>query len=206
MNRELIIKCISCVILLAGLLIMIGWVFDIEALKTATHFGVTTKFVTALAFALSGFVLLTLHNASLKKINIILTAGILLLMGVSFVGNLVGISFGAEKLFFSAVDNERFTGVPGYPSIMTCISFLLFGLAATCRLLRKNCTWQMSIPGMIIIAVGAMATLGYALDISSLYYYFHDLTSFSTAMSQYTAALFILLGSGMVLSQKRGAV
>jgi hypothetical protein len=52
-----IAKALSLVVIIAGIMVIIGWIFDIAILKSIFPHWVSMKFDTAIAFILSGITL-----------------------------------------------------------------------------------------------------------------------------------------------------
>jgi hypothetical protein len=65
-----ITKTISIITILIGLLVSIGWVFDIPTLKSIIPNEVTMKFSTAVSFVFSGIILYFVSNHCAGKIGI----------------------------------------------------------------------------------------------------------------------------------------
>lgn len=199
MKKRIVLESIAAVCILVGVVVMVGWFFDIVWLKSFFPFGVTMKFATALSFTLTGLLVFT-FRCGWRELQVSLATAQVLIMGVFLVGNLLGVSIGVEKVFFSAADLERFTGVPGYPSVMTCVLFVLVSLAVLfCQKLPKC----LPVVGGIMILTGSLAIIGYAFGIPALYYYVRTLSSLSTAMALHTAILFTLLGIGFAFFMKK---
>jgi len=81
---------------LTGVLVMAGWVFDIQILKSILPTWVTMKFATALSFLLSGLTLYYICKVMGRKsemgimVIIFTTLGLALLMGMLLISNLTG--------------------------------------------------------------------------------------------------------------------
>ncbi|OGV41010.1 MAG: hypothetical protein A2X48_11615 [Lentisphaerae bacterium GWF2_49_21] len=56
-NRRKMVKLISLAVSLGGVLVMIGWISDIEFLKSLSPSWISMKFDTAVAFLMSGITL-----------------------------------------------------------------------------------------------------------------------------------------------------
>ena len=202
MMRTIFVRSCAIVSMMVGVVVMLGWIFDIPAIKSVFFFAVTMKFATALSFFLTGTMLLLLTVRQPPRKTLILLASIqLIIMGTFFIGTLLGRSIGVEKLFFSVSDSERFSGVPGYPSVMTSLLFVLVNIAfLRCKTTTSQCLFWI---GWLAILIGSLCVIGYVFSIPQLYYYVHTLSSFSTAMAVHTGALFIVIGLGMVSSAQR---
>lgn len=197
-----IVIILSLIIIISGLLVMTGWIFGISFLKSFLKSWVTMKFDTAIAFVLSGVILYYINMAvkgefDLAQIVIsIATLIIILLMGVIFFASLFGVQTGAEELFVKEAPGTIKTVIPGRPSALTIINFLLVSAAGILTILKyKKITLTLKIIGIFITCIGASAVIGYIINFPLLYYYIKDINS---AMAFNTAILFVLLGAGFI--------
>jgi len=101
-KKRKIAKVLSLVVIIASIMVIIGWVFDISILKSISPAWVTMKFDTAITFLLSGITLYFIINAiegELDKAQVALsitTLIILLLVGILFFSSLLGIHTGLK--------------------------------------------------------------------------------------------------------------
>ena len=134
-KRRKIAKLLSLLVIAAGLLVIIGWIFDIPALKSISPAWVTMKFVTAFAFVLSGITLYFIVRAlegrfdAAQVVLSVTSFTIILIMGILFFSALLGIHTGLEDLFIREPPGTVKTVVPGRPSIPTMLNFLLIAAA-----------------------------------------------------------------------------
>ena len=104
-KKRKIAKVLSLVVIIASIMVIIGWIFDISILKSISPAWVSMKFDTAIAFVLSGITLYFIIRAiegEFDKAQVALsitTLIIVLLMGILFFSSLLGIHTGAEDLF-----------------------------------------------------------------------------------------------------------
>ena len=182
---------------------MLGWFTGIPLLTSILPTWVTMKFSTALCFFLSGAILYFVAETqrgkkSLSQIVLpICSLIIILLMATLLISVIIGVKSGIEDLFVQESAGAVHTTVPGRPSVGTMINFLLVAITALLSILsfthlRTYVMWL----GACILTIGMVATLGYMIDVSSLYY---NLERVSTAMAFHTAILFDLLGVGFYL-------
>ncbi|HBC85539.1 MAG TPA: hypothetical protein DCZ94_01155 [Lentisphaeria bacterium] len=121
---------------------------------------------------------------------------IVLLMGILFFSSVFGVRTGAEHLFISEAPGSIKTVMPGRPSIPTMFNFLLIAAAGILTILQlKKLKLSLLVIGLVVGVIGASAVLGYFINAPSLYYYIEGVNS---AMALHTAALFVLLGMGMI--------
>jgi hypothetical protein len=201
-KKRTIAKVLSLVVIIAGIGVMIGWLFDIGFLKSITPSWVSMKFFTAIAFVLSGitlyFIARTLEG-ELDKAQVVISITsltIILLMGVLFFSALLKVPTGAEELFIKEAPGTAKTVAPGRPSIPTMFNFILIGTAGILTILNPDkARLKLKIIGLFVAAIGATSIVGYFIDAPLLYYYVEGVNS---AIAFHTAALFVLLGTGLL--------
>lgn len=203
MNRLLIVKILSFLVMIAGVLVMFGWIFDIGILKSISPNMATMKFTTALCFIASGVVL---YSATQKgredsfMVQAILPSAILfilLLMVTLLISSIFGFNIGLDSFFIQEKAGAVNTVIPGRPSIPTMINFTVITLAGISIL--ANFKKSLAYPGSIILLIGSVAALGYIFNQPVLYYL---IPGINTAMALNTAMLFILIGIGFILCGK----
>jgi len=199
-------KNIGLFVALVGIVVMAGWVFDIQILKSILPTWVTMKFATALSFLLSGVSLYYICEVINRKseigqmVIIFTTLGLVLLMGMLLISNLTGIQLGIESLFVKEAAGAVKTTVPGRPSFGTMVSFMLITFAGFVVIWQgKGIDVWLRIIGILVALFGGLAIIGYMIDMPLLYY---TLEGFSTAMAMHTAILFVLMGVGLMLIGK----
>lgn len=195
-------KALSLAVIITGVIVIAGWIFDIAILKSISPAWVTMKFDTAIAFLLSGISLYFIVRAlegefdkaqvALSVISLI----IILLMGTLFFSTLFKLHTGTEDLFIKDSPDAAKTVIPGQPSLPTAVNFILIALAAILTTLNpKKISLKLRLIGFIVAAIGIIAIVGYIINAPSLYYYIEDRNS---AMACHTAGLFVLLGTGLL--------
>lgn len=196
------VKLISLIVSLCGVMVMIGWIFDIDFLKGLPASWISMKFDTAVAFLLSGislYFIVRTQEGEFDKAQVVISITsliIMLLMGILFFSSIFRIQTGAEHLIFNEVPGGVKTVIPGRPSIPTMFSFILVAIAGVLSILHlKNIRTTLVIIGLFVGIIGASAVLGYIINAPYLYYYFEGVNS---AMAFLTATLFALLGAGLI--------
>ncbi|MGI0062760.1 MAG: hypothetical protein ACREBA_09950, partial [Nitrosotalea sp.] len=151
--------------------------FNIQTLEDVLPNTVTMKFSTAVSFICSGVILYSISKIQDGKLGIgeitIAASGmvIFLLMVTLLVSTLTGIYTGVERLFVSEIHDEH-TAVMGRPSLPTMIDFIAIVLAGIFSLsnyvkFKKLSFWI----GLAILVSGGTSLIGYATNLSFLYYY-----------------------------------
>lgn len=203
MNKKIkIAEVLGIIVFLSGLAVMIGWILDIDILKSILPIWVTMKFSTALCFFLSGITLYFIASSQEKGLGIaqvvlpITILGILLFMATLLISVFIGIRTGVEDLFVREVEGAVKTTIPGRPSIGTMINFILMATAGILTILNiTRLKVKLLTIGRIVTVIGGAAIIGYIFNVPVFYY---AIEGFSTAMALHTAILFVLLGIGFI--------
>jgi succinate dehydrogenase hydrophobic anchor subunit len=195
-------KILSAAVGVAGIAVMLGWIFNIGVLKSISPAWISMKFSAAIVFVLSGITLYFIVRAvegELDKAQVVLSITsliIVLLMGILFFSAILGIQTGTEDLFVKEKVVAPKTIVPGRPSIPTMVDFILVAVAGVFTMFNSaKLQSQLKIIGLIVGAIGVIALVGYIFDAPILYYYVEGVNS---AMACHTAVLFVLLGVGLL--------
>ncbi len=205
MNGIKLAKVLSLVVILTGIAVMIGWIFDIAPLKSMLPIWVTMKFTTAFSFFLSGITLFVIAG-SLERQSVatqlvlpLTSLMLLLLMGTLLASVFLCVRTGIEDLFVREEGVVK-TMILGQPSAGTMINFILMATSGLLTLLAiENLILKLKCIGWVVSFIGTVAILGYLIDRPFLYYSIQD---WSTAMAFHTAALFVLLGVGLIIIRK----
>ncbi len=201
-KKRNIAKALSLVVIITGIAVMTGWIFDIGILKSIMLDWISMKFDTAIAFVLSGITLYFIARVmegEFDKAQVVLSVTsliIILLMGILFFSTILGIHTGAEDLFIKETAIAAKTVTPGRPSIPTMVNFILIAVAGVFAMFNSaKLRLQLKIIGLAVGIIGALAVLGYIINAPILYYYIKDVNA---AMACHTAVLFVLTGIGLL--------
>lgn len=201
-NKRKTAKILAGVVSIAGVAVMLGWVFGISILKSISPSWVSMKFDTAIAFVLSGVTVYFIVRAvegEFDKSQVVLSITsliIMLLMGVLFFSAILGVQTGTEDLFVKEKAVTPKTVVPGRPSIPTMINFILIAAAGGFSTFHSvKMRSRLKVIGLIVGAIGTLAVTGYIIGVPLMYYYVEGANS---AMACHTAILFVLLGAGLL--------
>lgn len=202
MARIRVVRTIALIVTLSGLAAMLGWVFDVQVLKSVLPSMVTMKFTTAVSFLLSGLTLFFMSEgvsgrASVAQIVLPATALIIMLVMATLLASaLLGFETGIEEMFVREEPTAVKTTVPGRPSVVTMADFIFIAIAAIATLFRSSGKRVLFPTGVFLMATGVLALSGYALGIEYLYF---SWPGYSTGMALVTAFLFLLIGLGILI-------
>jgi hypothetical protein len=201
-KKRKIAKVLSLIVIVAGIIVIIGWIFNIGILKSISPEWVSMKLATAVAFVLSGVTLYFIAKAREGEFDIahvvlsITSLLIVLIMGILFFSALLKINTGAEDLFIKEQAGAVKTVVPGQPSVPTMLNFLFIAAAGVLTMLNpKELRSKLRIIGLIVGIIGTVPVVGYIISVPLLYYFIDGINS---AIAFNTAVLFVLLGKGLV--------
>jgi hypothetical protein len=201
-KKRKIARVLSLIVIIAGICVIIGWIFDIGFLKSILPSWVSMKFDTAIAFVLSGITLYFIVGAAEGEFDIaqvvlsITSLIIILLMGTLFFSSVLKIRTGAEDLFIKEAARTVKTVTPGRPSVPTMFNFILIASAGILTILNpEKSRLKLKIIGVAVGAIGATAIFGYIINAPILYYFVEGINS---AIALHTAGLFVLLGIGLI--------
>jgi hypothetical protein len=201
-ERKVITKILALIVMLSGIAVMAGWIFNITALKSILPGWISMKFDTAIAFLFSGITLYSIASFLEKGSDLpqvilpIATLVIVMLMGVLFFSALFNIQTGAEEMFIRDTGYSATTVSPGRPSLPTILDFILIAFAGILVILNSaNLRVKLKLVGFLVTLTGLLAVFGYIIGAPLLYYFLADRNS---AMALHTAVLFILSGVGLL--------
>lgn len=202
-----IVRLLAIIIFLSGIMVTVGWVFGIEALKSVLPGLVTMKFTTAISFIFVSIIVFFSgeyfcgRSKDVAEILLPVSAlAILLVMTMQLASSLTGVESGIEFWVVRESPGAAYTVVPGRPSIPTMLNFMFITIAALLIILKRSYAEKhLKMIGGVVGIVGLIALIGYLFSFPLLYYY---VSGVNTAMALNTAVLFILSGIGLVLASK----
>lgn len=200
----------SVSVLLVGIAVLVGWLFDLPVLKSVVPGLVTMKGNTAVAFALIGASLLLLQAPSplLPFVARVGAAGswmrrtahvcavVVALIGLfTLVEYLAGVDLGLDQVLFEEAPGAAHTIFLGRMAPNTALNFLIIGVALLAldvetRRGRRPAQYLILIEGVLAF----LAMLGYAYGISTLYGGLPSLTpmALNTAVAFFAACVGVL--------------
>ncbi|MDO8622884.1 MAG: hypothetical protein Q7R52_01455 [archaeon] len=199
-----IVKIISLIVAFVAILVIIGWLFNIEFLKIIIPNVTAMRFLTAIAFLGCGLMLYSLAKIKENKsgstsymIHLLFASFfILLLMVISFF-NVLGVNFNLEEMInYNYVDHAK-TFPISVPSISTMFLFLLISFTGFMNIFCNICVRKLTkIVGFVTSIIATIVILGYILGIPLLYF---AIPGISNAMAIHTAFLFLIIGIAFIL-------
>ncbi|HEX5361239.1 MAG TPA: PAS domain S-box protein, partial [Fluviicoccus sp.] len=176
---------------ISGLLVLAGWIFDIQIFKTLLPGLVTMKANTAICFMMVGLAVCLHHFAPNRRLALRLCTLPVLAAGLLTLGEyLGGQSFGIDEWLFIDNSDDRVYGFPGRMAPVTAICFSVISIAIL--LLEKTGQTARSCVTLCAatsVTMGVVALLGYLYDVSALY----TITAYAS-MALHTALLCVTMG------------
>ena len=203
-------RILSSTVIIIGLVVIIGWLLDLDSLKSIIPTWVTMKFSTAVSFLMSGIVVMLLNewrNNNSEFSRIFLFAPLIIIsffMTTLLVTTILDTTSGVSSLFVKDDPGAIGTLIAGLPSLGTMINFLLIIIVGFTALLvgkfseRKFKKFAI-VSGGLVLVLGIIALIGYATEESALYY---QIEEYSGAMAIHTAIAFCLIGIGIMFFVK----
>jgi|SRR3989344_2522987 len=199
-NRNILpAKILAIVAVSVAVIVLFGWIFNIPFLLSISPSWPTMKFISALCFLLSGFMLYALaikqeRSSAGADLTVQLSVILIFLLVVPiFISSIFDVRLNLENFLVKEAESAM-TPVPGRPSIGTITAFFFIVLIGIFDWFSasRGIFWS----GVVVGAIGAMASSGYILNFSQLYHFFGGV---SAGMALHTSLLFIFLGIGYCL-------
>lgn len=198
-NYEKLAIIFSFALIFIGILVLLGWIFDIDFLKHPLQ-RVSMKFATAISIVFSGVTLYSITNMQKSRISqISLPASgivITLLFMMSIASYYTKISADIANIFLPEDQIVR-SAVLGAPSLAAMASFILIIFVTILALydlskFRKT----LRVFGVVIILINSVGILGHIINSPTLYY---SIEGYTVGMAVHTAISFVLFGTGLMI-------
>jgi hypothetical protein len=206
MKKNNISEAIGILVSLSGALVMAGWLFGVEVLKSILPAWGSMKFSAALSFVMCGIMLYFIARFKKKDRELavivipVTSMVVVLLMATMFTSTIIGTNVGVEEMFVKDSIGPAGGTTPGRPSTATMLNFILLaaaGFLTTMDIKRLN--RAPVIIGTIVAVIGLLAVFGYITGRPLLYFAF---SGGSSPMAIHTAILFVLCGAGAVMAER----
>jgi signal transduction histidine kinase len=188
----------SGIVLSVGLLVMLGWLFDIAAFKSIFPTLATMKVNTALAFGLMGISLLLESSQDEKRWIKLFSKGCAaaaLLIGLLTLGEYAfRQDFGIDQLLIKVTQTPE-NAYPGRMSPVTALNISLLGFALLI-LDRHAYRWPVEALGMGALLISMLAIIGYIYGIPSFYEFF-----LFSPIAIHTTLAFLILSFGILFAR-----
>jgi PAS domain S-box-containing protein len=170
---QLVSRATSPITILVGVLVLVGWTFDIPTLKSVIPGLATMKANTALAFVLAGSALwLARKNPLTQRARHCAQVCALLVVvvgGLTLLEYLVGIDLGIDQFLFTEPSAAGVTAPPGRMALTAAFNFLLLGVALL--LLSTDRAYELlQLLTLTALGVVLLALVGYVYGASTLYH------------------------------------
>lgn len=184
-----------------GALALLGWLLEIDVLKSIVPGQVTMKANTALGLMLAGLALICLAapgaGGRRRRTGHAAVVGVGLLGAVNLGQHLFGADLGIDQLLFDEPAGAVATATPGRMAPSTALAFVLVAAALGCLDLRHRAVETApALLGVTAAGLALVALLGYASGVIS----FFGIRGV-TQMAVPTAACFIMLGIGVAFAR-----
>lgn len=189
---------------LLGSLVLLGWAFDLSALKSVLPSLPPMTPSSALGFMLAGssLWLLSSEQAGISRRWSGQAAALLvaLLGGLTVGETFLGWQPGIDHLLFRESTLALPGPVPGRPSILSAINFLLAGLYLLLLDVKPRMgRWPVDLLAVILIQIALLALIGYACRMPAFYGWTSILPNKPMALP--AAVAFVLLGTGLLCAR-----
>ena len=195
----------SIIIIGLGILVILGWIFNVPWLMSVIPGYATMKFNTAIGLTVSGAALYTQIRQKGEKRNLIFHS---LSIFIALIGSLylfqyyTGVDIGIDELFVSDIPARvQNLGNPGRMSPVTAWCFFLIGIALSGTESRKPLLVSFSQTAFhVVTLLSFIAMVGYIFDVPAFYK-----LSFLTSIAVHTAfGLFIISIACSLLNSTTG--
>jgi len=183
-----------------GVLVLLGWEFDIEFLKRIVPGFVAMNPLTAISFMLTGTVIILLNKEkSSSEITLVWKFFALLttLIGVlCLLSNLMGMNGGIDQWFFTEKLNDKLSHIHNRMAPNTAFNFILSGISIfffKYETKRKHIISQYLI--LVVALISLLSIIGYIYGVRSFY---GVLTYIPMAIN--TSFCFLLISTSIFLS------
>ncbi|MDD5633587.1 MAG: hypothetical protein PHI13_16395, partial [Methylococcales bacterium] len=195
---ECVTPAVAMFAVTVGVLVLAGWLFDLDILKSLLPGLTAMKVNTAFGFILSGVALWGIQSGgqgTLLGLVSQICAGVVLVLGLLTLGEyLSGVDFGIDQLLIHEITNLP-GDIPGRMAINTALGFAALS-AALLLLSLGNDSLIVAIHVLTLVPIVAAgsALIGYGYDIDE----FLRMKLHYTPMALNTAVVFVLLALGIV--------
>lgn len=205
-------KIVGIIVASIGFVVILGWIFHLDLLKSVLPGLVTMKANTAICFILGGVSLWLWHENNFQEMNATapkkrpLRQGLALLIIAIALLTLIQygfkLDFGIDQLLFKESGNAVNTIAPGRMGANTALNFLFLGSALLLLSLRHPSYFPAQLFSLFAFLIAFLGFLGYIYGNS----YFYN-PALSTAMALHTSVAFMLLCLGILFANpKQGAM
>jgi PAS domain S-box-containing protein len=199
-------RILSLSVGIIGVIVLIGWIFDIAIFKSFIANTVSMKANSAICFMLIGFSLFFYQwrkiENSLSKIIIYTSSSIVFFISfITILEYILGYNFGIDEFFFREDVGAIFTFSPGRMALNTAFLFVLTSIV-NIFIIFKNIIIQWCIQ-LFVIIIFLLSLISFITYIFSANQYIYNI-GLSTTMSIHTVLVFILFSVSIILYSNVG--
>ena len=185
-------------VILVSCFVILGWIFDIQFLKSVYPTFVSMKANTAVAFLLAGIALFLFsgeqNNESEKLAASLFSLIVILIGGLTFCEFVFGIDFKIDQLLFKEAAGKIGTSQPGRMAPNTALTFIVIGISLILLNAKSIRAFYLSLFfNATALLISWAAFLGYFYEIEEGY----GIASY-TKMALHTSLTFIVLSVGVI--------
>lgn len=195
----------SIIVVLVGVTVMIGWVFQLDFLKSVLPGSVAMKVNTALGLSCGGVSLWLWHRQPTSRLA--QCSGQACAIAVLFIGLLTLIEYGfwvdlgIDQVWIKTPLDPLGDAAPGRMAVHTAFNFFLLGLDLLLLNRRRASVLPTQLLAGIIFLIALLGLLGYLFG-NAMFYRIGSPTS----MAVHTSVAFLLLSLGILFARpQRGA-
>lgn len=186
----------SVVVVVTGMAVMLGWVFEVALLKSISPVFVTMKVNTAICFIMAGVTLwCRLGEGSwVQRLAQVLAVAVGCIGFVTLMEYLFDWNAGIDNILIAEAPGAIHTTHLGRMAISTAVAFMMIAVALSCAKTRFR--WRLLVfecCALSVMVVSSTAVLGYVFDEAALRF-----GSPVTFMALHTGVAFFILSCGVV--------
>lgn len=186
----------SVVVVVTGVAVMLGWIFDVTHLKSISPAFVAMKVNTAICFILAGVALWCRLSEGpwLQRLAQVLAVSVGCVGFVTLMEYLLGWDAGIDNVLIAEAPGAIHTTHLGRMAISTAFAFMMIGVALSCaktRFRRLLLVFECCALGVMVLS--SIAVLGYVFNETAFRF-----GSPVTHMALHTGVAFFILSCGVV--------
>ncbi len=182
----------SILVFLIGSLAMIGWLSDIQILKSLHPDFVSMKANTAIAFLLSGLAMYLLTDQKKRKkhllASLLLTCLVMLIGVITLLQYIFAVNLSIDELVFTDDPGAVLTSAPGRMALQTAVGFVITAAAMLLYMSKHIRLHVMAqVMALTLLLLSMLPIMGYVFEMQDLYGYGQY-----TSMALHTTTCFFL--------------
>jgi signal transduction histidine kinase len=190
-------KTASLVVIVIGMLVLAGWVADVETLKAVLPGYEPMKVNTSIGFIFGGLSLWLLlsrsGNRTARIVAGILAFFVVVIGSLTLLEYLTWREFGIDNLIFADPDADMSGGFAGRMSPLSAVNFTILGAALLILITRPGKEPYSGVLALVAAFASLLSVLGYIYGVAAFYtFYTYSSVALNTAIASIVLALGIL--------------